>query len=138
MQDAAEPAVRAPPSYIQEKVHPNLQIDDLLRQTKERRDEETDEAMDLFADFNGLPAGAATTGFYRHDTDWSNRTILGEALQVMVSLAGREALRGKVQCIHIDPALRHSLQLQRPVVHQKPRRGEQPDPAPSRVVSDHL
>ena len=103
MQDAAELAVRAPPPYIQEKVHPNLLIDDLLRQTKERRNEATGEATDLFADFNGLSGGAATTEICRHDTDWSNRTILGEALQVMASLAEREALRGKVQCIHIDP-----------------------------------
>lgn len=138
MQDAAELAVRAPPPYIREKVHPNLQIDDLLRQSKERRDEETDEAMDLFADFNGLHGRGRDAEFYRHVTDWSNRTILGEALRVMASPAEREALRGKVQCIHIDPALRHPLQLQRPVVHQEPRRGEQPDPAPSRVVSDHL
>ena len=30
--------------------------------------------------------------------------ILGDSLQVMASLAGKEGLRGKVQCIYIDPA----------------------------------
>jgi adenine-specific DNA-methyltransferase len=29
--------------------------------------------------------------------------ILGNSLQVMASLAGREALKGKVQCIYFDP-----------------------------------
>ena len=29
--------------------------------------------------------------------------ILGDSLQVMASLAEREGLRGKVQCIYLDP-----------------------------------
>ena len=29
--------------------------------------------------------------------------ILGDSLQVMASLAEREGLRGKVQCIYVDP-----------------------------------
>ena len=102
-QDAADLVVQAPPLYIQEKVHPKVLIDDLLRQTKERREEEAPTPPDLFADFNGLPDGAATTEFYRHDANWSNRMILGDSLQVMASLAEREGLRGKVQCIYIDP-----------------------------------
>ncbi len=102
-QDMADLVVQAPPLYIQEKVHPKVLIDDLLRQTKERREEEAPTAPDLFADFNGLPDGAARTEFYRHDANWSNRMILGDSLQVMASLAEREGLRGKVQCIYIDP-----------------------------------
>ena len=102
-QDAADLVVQAPPLYIQEKVHPKVLIDDLLRQTKARREEEAPSPPDLFADFNGLPDGAATTEFYRHDANWSNRMILGDSLQVMASLAEREGLRGKVQCIYIDP-----------------------------------
>ena len=102
-QDESDLIVQAPPLYIQEKVHPKVLIDDLLRRTKERRDKAAPEAPDLFADFNGLPDGAATTEFYRHDANWSNRMILGDSLQVMASLAEREGLRGKVQCIYIDP-----------------------------------
>ena len=102
-QDAADLVVQAPPLYIQEKVHPKVLIDDLMRQTRERREEEAPTPPDLFADFNGLPDGAATTEFYRHDANWSNRMILGDSLQVMASLAEREGLRGKVQCIYIDP-----------------------------------
>ena len=102
-QNESDLVVQAPPLYIQEKVHPKVLIDDLLRRTKERREEEAPTPPDLFADFNGLPDGAATTEFYRHDANWSNRMILGDSLQVMASLAEREGLRGKVQCIYIDP-----------------------------------
>ena len=94
--------VQAPPLFIQEKVHPKVLIDDLLRQT--RRDEQgQDEVPDLFADFNGLPSPEASTEFYLHDANWANRMILGDSLQVMASLAEREGMRGKVQCIYIDP-----------------------------------
>ena len=102
-QDESDLVVQAPPLYIQEKVHPKVLIDDLLRQTKERREQESTAPPDLFADFNGLPDGTERTEFYRHDSNWSNRMILGDSLQVMTSLAEREGLRGKVQCIYIDP-----------------------------------
>ncbi|MFH1892576.1 MAG: site-specific DNA-methyltransferase [Candidatus Zixiibacteriota bacterium] len=101
-QDWSDLVVHAPPMYIQEKVHPKVLIYDLLRQTK--AGEKTDsEQADLFADFNGLPDDGAKTEFYQHDANWSNRMILGDSLQVMASLAEREGLRGKVQCIYIDP-----------------------------------
>ena len=50
-----------------------------------------------------MPSADAQTEFYQHDANWSNRMILGDSLQVMASLAEREGLRGKVQCIYIDP-----------------------------------
>ena len=102
-QDTSDLIVKAPPLYIQEKVHPKVLVDDLLRETKARRQEEAPTTLNLFADFNGLPEGAERTEFYRHDANWSNRMILGDSLQVMASLAEREGLRGKVQCIYIDP-----------------------------------
>ena len=102
-QDTSDLIVQAPPLYIQEKVHPKVLVDDLLRETKARRQEEAPTTLNLFADFNGLPEGAERTEFYRHDGNWSNRMILGDSLQVMASLAEREGLRGKVQCIYIDP-----------------------------------
>jgi len=102
-QDWSDLVVHAPPLYIQEKVHPKALIDDLLRQTKERQHEDGMLTPDLFADFNGIPKGADKTEFYQHDQNWSNRMILGDSLQVMASLAEREGLRGKVQCIYFDP-----------------------------------
>ncbi|MBV5340801.1 MAG: site-specific DNA-methyltransferase [Deltaproteobacteria bacterium] len=101
-QDWSDLVVQAPPLYIQEKVHPKVLIDDLLRQTKADV-KETEAQFDLFADFNGLPSENAKTEFYQHDSHWANRMILGDSLQVMASLAEREGLRGKVQCIFFDP-----------------------------------
>ncbi len=101
-QDWQDLVVPAPPLFIQEKVHPKVLIDDLLRRSKEDR-AEAEPQVDLFADFNGLPDENARTEFYQHDANWANRMILGDGLQVMASLAEREGLRGKVQCIYIDP-----------------------------------
>ncbi len=102
MQSWSELVVQAAPLYIQEKVHPKVLIDDLQRRSQ-IDEQESAEQPDLFADFNGLPDGAEKTEFYRHDANWSNRMILGDSLQVMASLAEREGLRGKVQCIYLDP-----------------------------------
>jgi adenine-specific DNA-methyltransferase len=102
-QDWSNLVVHAPPLYIQEKVHPKALIDDLEKNSKERAHESGMLTPDLFADFNGIPKGADKTEFYQHDQNWSNRMILGDSLQVMASLAEREGLRGKVQCIYFDP-----------------------------------
>lgn len=103
-QDWSDLIVHAPPLYIQEKVHPKVLIDDLKQQTEDKEKQREDsEPVDLFSDFNGLPSMEAKTEFYQHDFNWSNRMILGDSLQVMASLAEREGLRGKVQCIYIDP-----------------------------------
>ena len=102
-QDWSDLIVYAAPLYIQEKVHPKVLIDDLLRQTKEAQKEPSGVQTNLFADFNGIPEGVDRTEFYQHDQNWSNRMILGDSLQVMASLAEREGLRGKVQCIYLDP-----------------------------------
>ena len=106
-QNWSDLVVQAPPLFIQEKVHPKALINDLLRHSKtaeaERLAHESGLQIDLFADFNGLPSEDARTEFYQHDANWSNRMILGDSLQVMASLAEREGLRGKVQCIYLDP-----------------------------------
>ena len=102
-QDWSDLVVQAPPLYIQEKVHPKVLIDDLLRESKNAKAQESEAQIDLFADFNGVAEGADRTDFYQHDQNWTNRMILGDSLQVMASLAEREGLRGKVQCIYIDP-----------------------------------
>jgi adenine-specific DNA-methyltransferase len=109
--DWSDLVANAPPLYIQEKVHPKVLIDDLKRQTDKAKAASAPEQQgftaDLFGDmakdFNGVPEGDAKTEFYQHDQHWSNRMILGDSLQVMASLAEREGLRGKVQCIYFDP-----------------------------------
>ncbi|MFC1781810.1 DNA methyltransferase, partial [Planctomycetota bacterium] len=102
-QDWSDLVVPAPPLYIQEKVHPKVLIDDLVRQTEKQQKTEPGFQPDLFSDFNGLPDPNVKTEFYQHDANWSNRMILGDSLQVMASLAEREGLQGQVQCIYIDP-----------------------------------
>ncbi len=102
-QDVGPLVVNAPPLYIQEKVHPKVLIDDLLRRTDDLKDKGKYKQLDLFGDFNGLPEEARSAEFYQHEANWTNRMILGDSLQVMASLAEREGLRGKVQCIYIDP-----------------------------------
>jgi adenine-specific DNA-methyltransferase len=100
--DWSDLVVHAPPLYIQEKVHPKVLIDDLIRHSELDESADSDQPS-LFDDFNGLPHERAKTEFYQHDANWSNRMILGDSLQVMASLAEREGLRGKVQCIYVDP-----------------------------------
>jgi len=96
--DWSDLVVEAPPLYIQEKIHPKAIIEDLKRSAASR----AEPVADLFADFNGIPTEAKTE-FYAHEQHWSNRMILGDGLKVMASLAEREGLKGKVQCIYIDP-----------------------------------
>ena len=65
-QDWSDLVVHAPPLYIQEKVHPKVLIDDLLKQTKETKSQSAGFQTDLFADFNGMPQGVDKTEFYAH------------------------------------------------------------------------
>ena len=100
-QDWSDLIVQTPPLYIQEKIHPKAIIDDLRRQSAVAEKAATDEPS-LFADFNGVPRDVAAE-FYQHEANWSNRMISGDSLAVMASLAERERLKGKVQCIYFDP-----------------------------------
>ncbi|MFN8499832.1 MAG: site-specific DNA-methyltransferase [Anaerolineae bacterium] len=98
-QDAADLAVDNVPVYIQEKVHPQALIEDLRAYARAEADAGQPA---LFADFNGLTFEDAID-FYHHEQHWANRLILGDSLLVMTSLAEREALKGKVQMIYLDP-----------------------------------
>lgn len=105
-QDAADLAVPVVPVYIQEKIHPQAIVDDLLAEARRRREDETgpqEHQLDLFDDFNGIEAFDHRVEFYQHEQSWTNRMILGDSLMVMTSLAEKEGLKGKVQCIYIDP-----------------------------------
>jgi adenine-specific DNA-methyltransferase len=94
-QDGEDLVVDAPPIYIQEKIVPQVIIENL------RKVVETPQ-LSLFEEFDGLE-GYETIEYYQHEANWSNRMILGDSLQVMASLAEKENLRGKVQMIYIDP-----------------------------------
>ena len=97
--DGEDLVADAPPIYIQEKIDPRVLIENLRRTAAQPEDEPE---MTLFESFDGLDE-LDLVDFYGHDANWSNRMILGDSLNVMASLAEREALRGKVQMIYIDP-----------------------------------
>ncbi len=88
-QDAAPLEVPAVPVYIQEKIHPQAIIEDF--KATAARAGPAEAQLDMFADFNGLPADFADrVDFYHHEGNWSNRLILGDSLLVMTSLAEKE------------------------------------------------
>jgi adenine-specific DNA-methyltransferase len=97
--DGEDLVADAAPIYIQEKVNPRVLIEN-LRNTAGRPEDEPE--MTLFDSFDGLDE-LDIVEFYKHPANWSNRMILGDSLNVMASLTEREALRGKVQMIYIDP-----------------------------------
>ena len=125
-EDWSDLIVQTPPLYIQEKIHPKAIIDDLKRRSEQGRG--ATESLDLFADFNGLDPEARTE-FYQHDQHWSNRMILGDSLSVMASLAQREALAGKVQCIYFDPpyGIKFSSNWQVSTISRDVKDGKQAD-----------
>jgi len=94
-QDAEELVVEAPLIYIQEKIVPQVIIENLRKVVE-------DPQLTLFKEFDGLK-GYEAVEYYQHPANWSNRMILGDSLQVMASLAEKESLRGKVQMVYLDP-----------------------------------
>ncbi len=107
-QDGEDLAVPAVPIYIQEKIHPQAIINDLValaaKPGSALREEAAGYQLNMFADFNGGPEEFdQKVEFYAHEQNWANRLILGDSLLVMASLAEKEGLRGKVQMIYLDP-----------------------------------
>ena len=107
-QDRQDLAVPVVPIYIQEKIQPQAIIEDLRAHAPAKDGRVAEEIAayqtKLFADFNGLPEDFdERVDFYHHEGHWSNRMILGDSLLVMTSLAEKEGLKGKVQCIYLDP-----------------------------------
>lgn len=100
LQDREDLAVPVVPIYIQEKIHPQALIEDLRHTTKRS---EPEPELTLFADFNGISDFDKKVDFYHHEGHWSNRMILGDSLLVMTSLAEKESLKGRVQCVFFDP-----------------------------------
>ncbi len=98
-QDSEDLVTDAPPIYIQEKINPQVLVENLR---KTARSGGLEPELTLFDTFDGL-SELDLVDFYQHQANWSNRMILGDSQQVMASLAERELLRGKVQMIYMDP-----------------------------------
>ena len=99
-QDQHPLEVPAVPIYIQEKISPQAIIENVRRQAKAGG--ETEQQFSLFNDFNNI-SFEDLVDFYHHEQNWTNRMILGDSLLVMTSLAEKEALKGRVQMIYMDP-----------------------------------
>jgi len=97
--DGEDLVADAPAIYIQEKIDPRVIVEN-LRQTAAQPEDAPE--LTLFDSFDGL-GDLDIVDFYQHQANWSNRMILGDSLNVMASLAEREALRSKVQMIYLDP-----------------------------------
>lgn len=86
--------------YVHEDVSPEY----LISQLYEMKKEAAPQQLDLFAtpeNVDDLMERVAT--YYQHNDDWQNRLILGDSLMVMNSLLNRESMKGKVQCVYMDP-----------------------------------
>jgi adenine-specific DNA-methyltransferase len=104
-QDRHPLEVPAVPIYIQEKISPQAIIENVRAQAltlPSPAGRGTEQQMALFADFNNITF-EDLVDFYHHEQNWTNRLILGDSLLVMTSLAEKEALKGKVQMIYMDP-----------------------------------
>lgn len=98
-QDKKDLVVPAVPIYIQEKIHPQVIIENVRSEASKGAAEQQ---LGLFSDFNGIKF-EDMVDFYKHEQNWSNRMILGDSLMVMTSLAEKEGLKSKVQMVFIDP-----------------------------------
>src|SRR6266446_4279628 len=63
-QDWSDLVVQAPPLYIQEKVHPKVLIEDLMRHSRDGMTSSPNGQLDLFADFDRLVRDGDATEFY--------------------------------------------------------------------------
>lgn len=98
-QDQHPLEVPAVPIYIQESISPQAIIENVRTEAKKNQ---PDQQLGLFDDFNHI-AFEERVDFYHHPQQWTNRMILGDSLLVMTSLAEKEALKGRVQMIYMDP-----------------------------------
>ena len=110
------------PIYIQEKIHPQSIIDDLLAQAAKPgsslREAATAYQLNVFADFNGGPDGDfdQKVDFYQPNADdqpnWSNRLDPGR-LAAGDGEPGREGRDGGQGADGLPrPALRHQVRLE--------------------------
>jgi adenine-specific DNA-methyltransferase len=102
-QDQQDLAVPTVPIYVQEEIHPHAIIESFRQQVKAKQEKGEPQQLGLFESSFSELEFEQQIDFYNHEIDWSNRMILGDSLLVMNSLAEKEGLKGKVQCIYLDP-----------------------------------
>lgn len=89
--------------YAHEDVRPEAIIEKMY-EIHEEESNEPNLFEDFFADEDAQEDELdRLAGYYKHEDNWRNRLILGDSLLVMNSLLNREGMKGKVQCVYIDP-----------------------------------
>lgn len=84
-------------------VHEDISPEYLISQLYDMKREESPQ-LELFGtpdDIDDVMERVAK--YYQHEDNWQNRLILGDSLMVMNSLLNRENMKGRVQCIYMDP-----------------------------------
>ena len=109
------------PLYIHDKVSPAEFVNSLLKQKVQ---------TDLFATFNGLPEDANYNP-YEYSGHWTNRLIRATAQRAMASLLYKDAMRGKVNLIYMDPPYNISFRSNFQANAQNPESAEDWDSLPS-------
>ena len=113
------------PLYIHDKVSPTEFLNSLLRQQTQG---------DMFATFNGLPEDANYNP-YEYSGHWTNRLIRATAQRAMASLLYKDAMRGKVNLIYMDPPYNISFRSNFQANAQNPESAEDWDSLPDDGVA---
>ena len=108
------------PLYIHDKVSPAEFMNSLLRHQGQG---------DMFATFNGLPDDANYKP-YEYSGHWTNRLIRATAQRAMASLLYKDAMRGKVNLIYMDPPYNISFRSNFQANAQTPESAEDWDSLP--------
>ena len=108
------------PLYIHDKVSPVDFVTSLLKEQSQ---------TDMFATFNGLPEDASYNP-YKHSGHWTNRLIRAPAQRAMASLLYKDAMRGKVNLIYMDPPYNISFRSNFQANAQNPESAEDWDSLP--------
>ena len=108
------------PLYIHDKVSPAEFVNLLLKEQVQ---------TDMFATFNGLPEDANYNP-YEYSGHWTNRLIRATAQRAMASLLYKDAMRGKVNLIYMDPPYNISFRSNFQANAQNPESAEDWDSLP--------
>ena len=113
------------PLYIHDKVSPEQFINSLTKAKKQ---------ADMFGDFNGLPQDASAKP-YEYSGHWTNRLIRATAQRAMASLLYKDAMRGKVNLIYMDPPYNKSFRSNFQADTETPETEEDWDDLPNDPVA---
>ena len=113
------------PLYTHDKVSPTEFLNSLLRHQGQG---------DMFATFNGLPDDANYKP-YEFSGHWTNRLIRATAQRAMASLLYKDAMRGKVNLIYMDPPYNISFRSNFQANAQHPESTEDWDSLPDDPVA---